>query len=74
MTSVMGETPAGVTSTPPVVRARVTVMVPATVPVCSATAGVVVVPAGTVKFNVRPPVENWTAGSSTPLAWAQTSK
>ena len=42
-------------------------MVPATVPVCRATCGVVVDAAGIVNVSVRPPVENWIAGSSKPL-------
>jgi len=58
ITRVMGVSPAGVTSTPPAVKASVTVMVPATVPVCSATCGVAVEFAGTV-LRVQVPDSGW---------------
>jgi hypothetical protein len=49
-------------------RERVSVIVPATVPVCSAIwlveKAAVVLPAGIVKLTVRPPVGNWMAASS----------
>jgi hypothetical protein len=57
----------GVTSTPAEVSFTVRVMVPATVPVCTRGAPVKtaeVVPAGTWKLTVPPPVVNCTAGSA----------
>ena len=59
---------AGVTSSPLAWKLRVNVILPATVPVAMAkfvaANTALVEPAGTVKFAVRPPVENWIAGSS----------
>ena len=57
----------GVISCPDACSCVVIVMVPATVPVCTPTlVAPTVVPAGTVILAERPPVENWTAGSSGP--------
>ena len=50
------------------------VAVPATVPVCTPTvADAAVDPAGMVSCAVRPPVENWTVGSSDPEAGVKLS-
>src|SRR5271168_3023744 len=59
-TIVMGAMLVGVTLTPLAVSWSVTVMVPATVPTCTITAGVAVVLAGSVKLKVVPPVANCT--------------
>jgi len=57
----------GVTSTPSAVSLAVTVMVPATVPVCRSTVVELVSdPAGMVSVAVLPPVANCTAGSTGP--------
>lgn len=53
--------------TPSTVSAKDIVIVPATVPAWMETEGAVVEFAGMVKSNVRPPVANWIAGSSTPV-------
>ena len=46
-------------STPTACSAKVSVMVPETLPVCSAICEDCVAFAGIVKLAVRPPVENW---------------
>src|SRR5262245_23322846 len=63
---------AGVMSSPEAARRTVSVITPATVPVCTAKLDggntAVLDPAGTVKTTVRPPDANCTAGSSTPVS------
>src|ERR1022692_3971901 len=49
---------------PPACQLTVSVMVPATVPVCSEKDTGVVLLAGIVKLAVRPPVETWMDGAS----------